>query len=594
LGEIELFKQNVNPAFNIPPNVRVKANRTGLRNGVVMYQFAMNPKDLAELAYVARRDVRDKAFYQRQIDKGRIEEIGRYISNPDNLLVNNIILAFDELVTKPAKNFPNGFIQFPKGRDQGVLKFPLDFKCCWIIDGQHRFYGFRHATKDMKVPIAVLQGLDPVKQAEIFLHINEFQKAVKPELVWDLKDELMFPSTDAMISRTLKKVNSDGIDGIKYTIGIPSQVKNPAGMKKFAAMCTALSDLKLATPATSSGRANPYWKGKNDTTVNQLFKGINEFFNAMKQVFPEDFARGHAGFVLGEGSGIVMLSLFERIIQYSIDRSAVTYPDPDENSPTFGQQIPVELDHSLFVHCLTPIKDEIEDWTTDTTEGDENQLTVARSTCGNKTGQSRYLTSFVRTIRKAIKDETFALGLQGLPEHRDYKLAEEEAHELLEEVLKPKFGEDWLVKSTNSPQYNAIKGTATRKAKNIDPHLYHKYATVGQSSEIILGHIDDFADVFLTGKFSFANKDELKVALAKLRQYKADGSHIQPGIGSKTDAQIADSYLVKFKDCIAFYMKEKVKQAAATIKSTLVADPNATSASSEQTPESTDQSSSEK
>ena len=60
-----------------------------------MYTFMVNPHELLEVAYVARRETRNERFYQRIVNKEKLKKIAEYVDD-NNLLPNNLILAFGE------------------------------------------------------------------------------------------------------------------------------------------------------------------------------------------------------------------------------------------------------------------------------------------------------------------------------------------------------------------------------------------------------------------------------------------------------------------------------------------------------------------
>ena len=159
---------------------------TKLPNGITMYQFTVNPQRLKKIAYVARRGISNKSYYQREIKKDKINKITKYINTQDNLLPNNIILAFEDwAVSKVKFHKPytvKGFDDWiadkkpNSGRHTsfGILEFPEEYKSCWIIDGQHRFYGFKDAEVNLAVPVCAITGLDVETQSKLFLDINKF------------------------------------------------------------------------------------------------------------------------------------------------------------------------------------------------------------------------------------------------------------------------------------------------------------------------------------------------------------------------------------------------------------------------------------
>ncbi len=88
--------------------------------------------------------------------------------------------------------------------------FPLNYCSAWIIDGQHRVFGFLNtkyekcAVEDegiFKLPVVAFKQLEESKQAEIFVDINYNQKKIDPSLFCDLatitkdlKNKITWPS----------------------------------------------------------------------------------------------------------------------------------------------------------------------------------------------------------------------------------------------------------------------------------------------------------------------------------------------------------------------------------------------------------------
>ena len=143
--------------------IRVPALRT--RFGEVnMYSFLINPKDLLEVSFVARREVGDERYYQRIIDQNRVGKISNYIENGGQF-ANNIIIAFNNRkdVVFYKDNKDNS--QFEE-ISYGILEFPRDYSSCWIIDGQHRLFAFANLKKNFyfNMPVTAFEHLEVEKQ----------------------------------------------------------------------------------------------------------------------------------------------------------------------------------------------------------------------------------------------------------------------------------------------------------------------------------------------------------------------------------------------------------------------------------------------
>ena len=166
-----------------------------------MFIFGAYPSVLLKIGYVSRRASGKPEAYQRILNKDRIKKISKFVSSRGALLPNVIIIAFDTDAEIQNKiNYTNGNINFPKS-----------YCSAWIIDGQHRAFGFLETkfedvdpddpSEEFKLPVVAFKNLDEVLQNRTFVSINYNQKKIDPTLlcdlatsVPDLQNELTWPS----------------------------------------------------------------------------------------------------------------------------------------------------------------------------------------------------------------------------------------------------------------------------------------------------------------------------------------------------------------------------------------------------------------
>lgn len=153
--------------------------------GQTFYIFSLEPEKLLNISYVFRRGMMDPDAYQRMLTSKRLKDIGKYLSKNDAILANSIIISFDSDV------------KYEKGK----LYIPAKTCSAWIVDGQHRLYGFcklsnkldeeerKNILKNFKLPIVAIKA-KPKLQAKIFTEINAFQKRINKNLLLDLCDYL--------------------------------------------------------------------------------------------------------------------------------------------------------------------------------------------------------------------------------------------------------------------------------------------------------------------------------------------------------------------------------------------------------------------
>ena len=164
----------------------------GTFGGRQFYQFAIEPDRLLKLAYVSHRakvDAETVGTYQRLLRKKRLKDIAEHINETGGMFPTNIVvnirqargLRFDP--SGPATDAPTVL---------GTLYLPNTYKCAWVIDGQHRLYGFslsQWASK-AKVPVLAFENLDPAEEVKLFVDINNKQVRVPRRLLIELEPEL--------------------------------------------------------------------------------------------------------------------------------------------------------------------------------------------------------------------------------------------------------------------------------------------------------------------------------------------------------------------------------------------------------------------
>jgi DNA sulfur modification protein DndB len=160
----------------------------------------LKPAVLLKIGFVLHRTDGNKRknTYQRYVKKTRLASVNDYIVNKNGFFPNSIIVNFDFDLSK---SFNLG-AQNMQGNDShvkvGTIELPDRYKSAFIIDGQHRLYGYAGTSqKDTEViPVIAFSKLPPEKQTNMFVDINTKAKAVKRNLIESLNGELYWNSRD--------------------------------------------------------------------------------------------------------------------------------------------------------------------------------------------------------------------------------------------------------------------------------------------------------------------------------------------------------------------------------------------------------------
>ena len=186
----------------------------GDMGGKTYYMFSIEPDLLLKMGYVLHRTKANEAefpTYQRLLVPNRLPGITKYINN-GGYFPNAIIINFSP--KKHSIQFEASDRAGTSSSRFGMLKIPNSYGIAYIIDGQHRLYGY--ANSDYKetntIPVVAFNDLSTIDQLEIFMDINQNQKAVSPSLRLDLEEDLFWDS-DRADSR-LKALRSSIIKGL--------------------------------------------------------------------------------------------------------------------------------------------------------------------------------------------------------------------------------------------------------------------------------------------------------------------------------------------------------------------------------------------
>ena len=163
----------------------------GRFGGKRFYQFAIEPSRLLKLAYVSHRTKIDSeavVTYQRLLRKSRLRDISKHINETGGIFPTNVVVNFrdENLRFDPASAIHDDPTVL------GTLYLPNKYKSAWVIDGQHRLYGFSLSDRAArsKVPVLAFENLSPVEEASMFVDINNKQVKVTRSLLVALRPDL--------------------------------------------------------------------------------------------------------------------------------------------------------------------------------------------------------------------------------------------------------------------------------------------------------------------------------------------------------------------------------------------------------------------
>jgi hypothetical protein len=178
-------------------DVKIPAVRGRLGKNL-FYSFVIPAKHLLKISFINHHALNHpdgQPAYQRMVSPSRVKEIETFIQRggyfPTNVLINfESECKFDLL---PNKDNISTDLKF------GWLHLPSKYKSAWVIDGQHRLYGYSHLSErflNQNLFVLAFERLDKTTEADLFITINNKQKSVPKTILESLKADLKWGSSD--------------------------------------------------------------------------------------------------------------------------------------------------------------------------------------------------------------------------------------------------------------------------------------------------------------------------------------------------------------------------------------------------------------
>ncbi len=169
----------------------------GSMGGHTYYSFSIEPERLLKIGYVLHRSDANRKMmptYQRVIKKSRLNQIREFVKN-GGYFPNSVIISIKG--PKRGLRFDTKSGDDASRAQLGILYLPKKYHSAYIIDGQHRLYGYadtEYAEKNT-IPVVAFENLDQEEQIKLFMEINENQKAVPKNLRNTLSADLLWTSS---------------------------------------------------------------------------------------------------------------------------------------------------------------------------------------------------------------------------------------------------------------------------------------------------------------------------------------------------------------------------------------------------------------
>ena len=310
----------------------------GSMGGKTYYMFSIEPHLLLKMGFVLHRTRANEAempTYQRLLVPSRLKGITKFIKG-GGYFPNSVILNFGNDRNK--LQFEAANRKKDSRSKLGTLKIPNAYAIAYIIDGQHRVYGYAHTEYKVSntIPVVAFEGLRSTEQLEIFMDINENQKAVSATLRITLEEDLYWNSERA--DSRMKALRSSIIQALGGSASGPLYNKISIGEDKAALSANPFANAILQSGLLPSAKGNQinsdslpsslYHEDGTDRdqvmhrTRDKVVGFINNCYQYVEDEFPDIFTNPRS-FVISNRGTFAFICLIGSVNAFESERGAV-------------------------------------------------------------------------------------------------------------------------------------------------------------------------------------------------------------------------------------------------------------------------------
>jgi DNA sulfur modification protein DndB len=293
------------------------------------YSFSIEPARLLKMAYVLHRNQANSELmptYQRLIKRSRLKNVARFVEG-GGFFPNSIVLNIE---TKKKK----GDLQFdlaskaPGAAKAGLLHLPQTYRAAYVIDGQHRLYGYANSDRaetDL-IPVVAFVDLDRAEQVKLFMQINENQQAVPKNLRNTLNSDLLWTSDDygerarALRLRIAQHLGEQKSSPLYDRVIVGENQRTHLRCITIEAISNGLSRGNFIGTFTKTGAKTQgtFYAGDNQPTADLLIPFLEEAFLYLSECLPAQFSLGSSdgGFVFMNNGVEAYLRLLSDIVDH--------------------------------------------------------------------------------------------------------------------------------------------------------------------------------------------------------------------------------------------------------------------------------------
>ncbi len=307
----------------------------GRIGGEVYYSFVTTPRHLLKIAFINHQALNHpdgRPAYQRMISSSRIKEIGAFIKK-GGYFSTNLLVNFSD---KPRFALISNKENTDQNMKFGWVTLPSKYRSAWIIDGQHRLYGFSHLDDkylDQSLFVLAFANMAIQKEADLFITINHKQKSVPKSLLVSLLADIRMGDSDPSIALTalgsavVRAMDKDKTSPLARRFSIPGVPPEPSQNLTISEAVNGLRRSGLiGKPAGKTLAPGPLSGATDKDTVERAASVLNTYFEAVRAANPNRWEDGRDAFIAVNPGIRAHLSVIAEIVTYLSHKKSLDFP----------------------------------------------------------------------------------------------------------------------------------------------------------------------------------------------------------------------------------------------------------------------------
>lgn len=511
----------------------------GCMGKTTFYNFLISPFELLKIAYISHKatSINDLETYQRMVKPSRLKNIAAYIDNggqfPTNIVIN--FKTKDPLRFSKSETFENTSF--------GTLKLPGQYGSAWVIDGQHRLYGFAFSKRGEKhvVPVLAYVNLPTDEEMRLFVDINCEQVKVSRSLTKEIFSNLNYGSDDpverleAQYPRIVLRLDEIPSSPILNRVLTVAKDKDSNRCLTLTSLSDGIKENRFLGSVTQNGpnlpmvQAGPLsdLSGDIDLTTEKAADVLAGYFDMFAKGVPGNWQLGDAkgGFLCTNNGLRALLRLLKALIAFIELRDHVKFSD---------------IDAEDILEKVAPYVEPLVDYFKNADQSDIQNFRSRQALDGvNKNCFG------MMSIICSAKPEFSNKDLQEYLSTRD-KDGTAEAAVLLREIngilhndivntLKDNFGEKWFMESV--PKNIRSKCLEMYNEEGSAAKEVYQYLFLIDYQTIVLQHMSLFEKKYRLYAEAKSSKTDKVNWIGKLNEIRKTTAHPEKGLISKEEVE---------------------------------------------------------